>query len=392
MVPPLTIGPLASTSPSAAAEMTICRLRAGLSSCSAADAWVLHDPRQWLGTAFHSLIEKARNGTAGPNLEAAWDSEIALFVERAAAHPFDRRFVDAARWPSYFLVRQRALGAAAAVWSGSGSTRSGVVPHGGQRHSGTERRLVARAGRLVGRPDRFDRTSVTDYKSNLPDAATTIGAEILRRNRRQIQIYAAMIAETLGYWPAKGIIAGASGETITFDLSPAECDAEADKAVQDLERWNSTLASSRHARDLANPSASSCQNCLFQLVCPAFWIWIARSISGSPQPGVSPAAAGSLKSVQLGNDGDLQTVSLSNVMSTQPNMSEASLVTRRSIHGSISPNLAGSECRIVGAVARQDGRLSANFSTVLLPTDQIPQIALRMGAPPALRAAIDGRC
>lgn len=351
---------------------------------------MLHDPRQWLGMAFHSLVEKARNGTAGPNFKTAWDAEIALFVERAAAHQFDRRFVDAVRWPSYFLIQQRALSAAAELGAGRSPFRSRVSRHGQEQHSGTERRLVARSGRLVGRPDRFDRTSVTDYKSNLPDAATAIGSEILRRNRRQIQIYAAMIAEALGFWPAKGIVAGASGENITFVLSPAECDAEADRAVQDLESWNSALASSRDAGDLANPSPWSCHNCRFQLVCPAFWTWIARNAPVNMQPGAALAAAGPINSVQLGNDGDLQTVSLSNVVSTQPSIHEVSLVTRRSIHGSISPNWTGAECRIVGAAPRRDGRLSSDFSTVLLPSDQIPQVAIRMNAPPGTPSTTGG--
>jgi hypothetical protein len=109
------------------------------------------------------------------------------------------------------------------------------------------------------------------------------------------------------------------------------------------------------------------------------------------QPGAAPATAGPLKSVQLGNDGDLQTVGLSNVVSTQPSMPEISLVTRRSIHGDFPPNLVGSECRIVDAALRRDGRLSADFSTVLMPTDQIPQIAIRTDAPPARQAIVDGR-
>jgi hypothetical protein len=60
------------------------------------------------------------------------------------------------------------------------------------------------------------------------------------------------------------------------------------------------------------------------------------------------AAAGILKSVLLGNDGDLQTIALADVVSTQPGMVSASLVTRRSIHGichlaRLDPNAGSSE-------------------------------------------------
>ncbi|MGT2502687.1 PD-(D/E)XK nuclease family protein [Bradyrhizobium guangxiense] len=239
------------------------------------------------------------------------------------------------------------------------------------------KKLVARAGRLVGRPDRFDRTSVTDYKSNLPDPATPFGSEILERYRRQIRIYAAIIAEALGFWPERGIVAGPSGTSITFDLDPSECDAEADRAVQELGDWNGALSSARDALQFANPSASSCQNCRFQLVCPAFWNWLGTTPGLGRTSGAPVAAAGRLKAVQLGNDGDLQTVTLSNVVSTLPGACEVSMVTRRSIHGDAFASPPGTDYRIVGAGLRRDGRLSAEVATVLQPTQQIPEVLLR---------------
>jgi PD-(D/E)XK nuclease superfamily len=373
MAAQLTIGPLASTSPTLAEEMKICRLRAGLASCRESACWVLHDPRLWLGTALHSLLEKARHEHIS-DLEAAWDGEIANFVQRIGSHQFDQRFSDPLRWPSYFLVRQRALSSAAELNAARRPT--GGIGQRSPIRSGTERRLVARGGRLIGRPDRFDRSSVTDIKSNLPDQTTPVGAEIFKRSRRQIQIYAAIIAETLGLWPKKGIIAGASGETAEFGLTPAECDAEADAAVADLAAWNSALSSAARASDIANPSESSCGSCRFQLVCPAFWTWLERNSTGSTPSGAPVAAVGLLKSILLGNDGDLQTIALADVVSTQPGMVSASLVTRRSIHGILQPSEIGSECRIVGAEIRRDGRLTADWPTVVMPADRIPLIDL----------------
>jgi hypothetical protein len=264
----------------------------------------------------------------------------------------------------------------AAELNAARSPTGGSVGQRSPIRSGTERRLVARGGRLIGRPDRFDRSSVTDIKSNLPDQTTPVGAEIFKRSRRQIQIYAAIIAETLGFWPKKGIIAGASGETAEFGLAPAECDAEADAAVADLASWNSALSSAARASDIANPSESSCGTCRFQLVCPAFWTWLARNRTGGAPSRPPVAAAGLLKSVLLGNDGDLQTIALAGVVSTQPGMVSASLVTRRSIHGILQPREIGSECRIVGAEIRRDGRLAADWPTVVLPADRIPRIDL----------------
>jgi hypothetical protein len=270
--------------------------------------------------------------------------------------------------------------------SSAAEVNAARIPFGGSVserppiRSGTERRLAARGGRLIGRPDRFDRSSVTDFKSNLPDRTTAAGAEIFRRNRRQIQIYAAIIAESLGFWPKKGFIVGASGETAQFGLAPAECDAEADAAVADLATWSRALASATGPSDIASPSDPSCGTCRFQLVCPAFWTWLARRSPGGTPPRAPVAAAGILKSIQLGNDGDLQTVTLAGVVSTQPGMAAASLVTRRSIHGTLPPSEIGSECRIVGAEMRPDGRLTADWPTVLMLTDRIPQIDIALDA------------
>ncbi|WMT70952.1 PD-(D/E)XK nuclease family protein [Bradyrhizobium sp. Ash2021] len=358
--------------------MKLCRLRAGLASCREAASWVLHDPRLWLGTALHALLERARHEHI-PDLEAAWDAEIAQFVQRIGSHQFDQRFSDPSRWPSYFLIRQRALSSGAEL--NAARRPPGSVGQRSPMRSGTERRLVARGGRLIGRPDRFDGSSVTDIKSNLPDQTTPVGAEFFKRNRRQIQIYAAIIAESLGFWPKKGIISGASGETAEFGLAPSECDAEADRAVEDLDIWNRALSSVTQASDFASPSESSCSTCRFQLICPAFWTWLARGSAGGLPPR-AVAAAGSLESLHQGNDGDLQTVALANVASTQPGMTAANLVTRRSIHGDLSSHLIGAECRIVGAEMRRDGRLAADFATVLMPTSQIPQIVIRSDMTP----------
>jgi hypothetical protein len=92
------------------------------------------------------------------------------------------------------------------------------------------------------------------------------------------------------------------------------------------------------------------------------------------------AAAGLLKSVLLGNDGDLQTIVLAGVISTQPGIVSASLVTRRSIHGILPPSEIGSECRIVGAEIRRDGHLAADWPTVVVSADRIPRIDLAPNA------------
>src|ERR1700733_9600153 len=81
----MTVGiglrPLARTSPTVWSHMRLCGLRGALAASGDADQWVLHDPRAWLGTAFHRVM--ARAGETAANAEAAWTDAIG--EARAAA-------------------------------------------------------------------------------------------------------------------------------------------------------------------------------------------------------------------------------------------------------------------------------------------------------------------
>src|SRR5215831_10549807 len=105
---PIVLTPLQRTSPSVWSHMRLCGLRAALAATQQCDAWVLHDPRLWLGAAFHQLMDEASKSTcSAAQLEPAWDRTIAATAAVAAKHRLDSRFADVKRWPGYFLVRQR---------------------------------------------------------------------------------------------------------------------------------------------------------------------------------------------------------------------------------------------------------------------------------------------
>ncbi|SRR5208282_4686361 len=157
--------------------MRLCALRAVLSTAWEADAWVLHSPRAWLGTAFHRLMA----ARPGDETEAArlWDAAVSQLFASASAHRLDARFARPERWPGYYLVRQRAIASAVrSTLQNMASARPGRAPS--PMHS-TERLLTARDGRLAGRPDHFDHHAVTEYKSVLPDPAWAGGGKHPRR-------------------------------------------------------------------------------------------------------------------------------------------------------------------------------------------------------------------
>src|SRR3990172_4139080 len=55
---PLELAQIRATSPTLAETMRACLLRAGLSKATASSKFVLGNPKAWLGTAYHEVLEK----------------------------------------------------------------------------------------------------------------------------------------------------------------------------------------------------------------------------------------------------------------------------------------------------------------------------------------------
>src|SRR5215204_6303945 len=115
MPPPIQLQRIERTSPTLWTHMRLCGLRAALAATKAADEWVLHDPRLWLGTAFHEVVSAARQASSPFDPSAVWNSTIERLAHSAGRHPLDRRYAAPERWPSYFLVRQRCFSLASQV-------------------------------------------------------------------------------------------------------------------------------------------------------------------------------------------------------------------------------------------------------------------------------------
>ena len=304
--------------------------------------------------------------------ETVWNTAVAKAVRAAAGHPLDSRFSNPERWPGYFLVRQRALA------SGSGSVaRAGASPARAytgllDKARGTERRLEARGGRLVGRPDHFDGTTLTEYKSSLPNPAWAGANSLLDAFRRQLRLYAAIIAEATGVWPARGRVIAASGQVMDVPLDPAACDAEADAALAALDALNQELASGTAPETLARPAPAACNGCPFRAICPAFWRWLGSACVEEPW---EVAAEGVLEGFESGQDGDLYTAHLALHSATHQLEVQQPLVLRRSAHGDLTASRVGEHWRIVSARVRSVGRLRADLSTVVFAVSVLPILA-----------------
>lgn len=285
----------------------------------------------------------------------------------ASGHRLDRRFASPERWPGYYLVRQRAIASAVRIGlpprTATPSTADGL-PIGR-----AEVLLTARNGLLAGRPDHFDRQSVTEYKSVLPDQTWPEAASLVEGYWRQLRLYALLVGKTAG-WPAVARIVSASGQVLEQNVDRLECEAEADAAVAGLRAMNQALGHGYGGSDLARPGEISCGQCQYQAICPAFWFWCA---SASWPQLREPAARGTLVSLDPGNDGDLYAITLQ-LEGRHGEGGPLSLALRRSVHGDLTACSQGAQVRIVHAHVRRDGRLRADMSTCVFSEDELPEL------------------
>nr|WP_281059077.1 PD-(D/E)XK nuclease family protein [Mesorhizobium sp. M2C.T.Ca.TU.002.02.1.1] len=369
--PRIRIRPAARTSPTLWAQMRLCALRAALSTAKEAEGWVLHSPRAWLGTAFHVLMA-ARPSDAG-EAERVWDTAIAGLLAASSGHRLDKRFASPERWPGYYLVRQRAIASAV---QGVLPPASARLPAGGRRPlRGTELLLTARDGLLAGRPDEFDRQSVTEFKSALPDPAWPEAESLTEGYWRQLRLYAVLIGET-AEWPAVARIVAASGQVLTRDVDRPACEAEADAAVAGLRAMNEALGHGSGSAQLATPGEIECGQCQYQAICPAFWSWC--ETMSWPQLR-QPAARGIIEAIDPGVDGDVYAVTL-RLDGRHGEGGPLPLALRRSVHGDLTGCGLGAQIRVVHAQMRQDGRLRADMSTCVFAEDELPELEFRRSA------------
>jgi hypothetical protein len=370
---PIALQPIDRTSPSLWADMRLCGLRSLLSAATSAQLWVLHDPRAWLGSIFHRLMRAAAMPRAARPLDAVWKQAVDEFAGRAAQHPLDRRFSTPEKWPSYFIVKQRALALASErVRTIPAATKVQRASTSEPSKRGPERLFEARGGKLVGRPDYYDGSTITEYKSSLPNPAWSMASAVIEGFRRQLRLYAAIIGESTGRFPSASRIVAASGEVLDVPIEKSACTEEADAAVSAMEQLNNLVSINAPADQLASVSEMNCWSCPFQLICETFW-------QSPPQaaPGTAAGAAlsGIVTSVQSGIDGDLYSLELSVEASTHMLASSQSIVLRKSIHGDVSPS-PGERCRVVDGRAGADRRVRADISTVVARVSELPALIL----------------
>ena len=258
---------ISTVSPSFAETLRNCPLQASLSRISEIRSYILDNPKAWLGTAYHEVLEKLWSPLYNPLSEKElvdhlWEIAIDSLRKRACAHPLNQRFAEPKNWPGYYLayacVQLRAQ-QELADHSKQAVLHSSPIDSSGKLR---EPDLSAMAGKIIGKPDVVIGNEIHDYKSGNVFEEAPDGAQIIKHGYiRQLLIYGYLVHEARGYCPAKGKLLPMLGEPVEINLDSERCKLEAVEAVNPLDSFNTKLTHVDDVSQLANPSPNACRWC-----------------------------------------------------------------------------------------------------------------------------------
>lgn len=381
MSTPIAITRAIRVSPSSAELMRSCLLKAALSMSPASAQYVLGNPKAWLGSAYHEVLAQATHTDAedlSAVAERVWQESVDEWFRRSQAHPLNMRFGTPDRWPGYHLIKALAMQRAREYCrKAQGATSGAAVVSGALPTTISEQPFSALGGRLVGRPDLIDGTTIIDFKTG--SVLDGDGSEHVKPSyARQLRLYGFLVHEALAYWPTHGVLAPMDGSAVTVDLSPTDCTDEANAAVNLLERYNDALPAGIDA--LASPSSEACRWCPFKATCSSFWTAVTPDWSDAlGAHAIVGTVSDSAKRLQNGAYSlQLQSVigtAVADVLDLAPIDS--------TIGSSVTSLKTGARVRIVGLMKASDGGVRASRRSVFVEESAIPQVVFSSDAAPA---------
>jgi len=360
--------------------MRACFLRAGLSRATGSSKFVLGNPKAWLGTAYHEVLEKIVEVDLGQEtldaaVERRWKQAIATLQQRADVHPLDRRFDSPTAWPGYYVARASVVLRAEGLSAGPPPATASNAKQGsgtGLSTSIREQEFTACDGKLLGRPDVIRADEVVDYKSGAIveyDEATQ--SDVVKAAYiRQLCIYGYLVKEKLGWWPLRGLLLPLAGAGIEVALDPFECTREATEAVALLDAYNEKVSAGEAPEEFASPSSQGCRWCPYKVLCPAFWQtalpeWSGQ-LDGAAVEGVLVEAPNAI------HGGAARAVTLDIQAGSEARRRAHIAPLNPAVHPGVITLAAGDRVRLVGLRARRDGVLVPGERTVMCRVDDVP--------------------
>lgn len=371
----LRLRAIEAVSPTLVEALRLCKLRAGLSRAENVSQYILGNPKAWLGTAYHAVLEAAGSDASG-NLETRarglWGMAIQREYSRARVHRLDKRFGPPESWPGYHVVAAMALVRANELAETGSRRRGGKVDGTTPLDILREERFSGAGGKIVGRPDLVRPGEIVDFKSG-EIFADEAQEQIKGSYVRQLRIYGFLVRETLGWWPRRGVLLPMIGSPVEVDLEPGACEKEAADALRLRGDYNAAIAPGYDPANLASPSAATCHWCPFQLYCPPFWNnagpqWAGRLCAGA----IQGRARGQALPIHNGVAFSLSiqvnrgTIPAGNMLSLFP--------LDPSVHTDLGQMEAGDQVRVTGLSRRADASLVATKRTMIAVEGNLPRI------------------
>jgi RecB family exonuclease len=374
----LELPEIRAASPTLSETMRACLLRAGLSKAIGVSNFVLGNPKAWLGTAYHEVLEKIvsidpEQEPLENAVERLWNEAIAVQVQHASTHALDVRFGLPATWPGYHVARASVFLRAQELDRAPTSTGPPLTK---QSRSTTlrEQTFTAFDGRLLGRPDVIRARDVIDYKTGaILEHDTSAETDVVKAGYvRQLRIYGYLVRQNLGWWPERGVLIPLGGAQVEVALDPSECQAEARDAVARLDEYNDKVRAGAPLEDLASPSIQTCRWCAYKIICPVFWDTATPEWSGhldgaalqgplthAPLPVHDGAARALTVAVERGSEARQQT-----------QIAPLNIATYQGVDTAV----IGDRVRLVGLRKRADGVLVPSARTVLFRVSDLPHV------------------
>jgi hypothetical protein len=360
--------------------MRACFLRAGLSKANGTSRFVLGNPKAWLGTAYHEVLEKIAEVGLGEEVldtvvERLWCPAVSTQQRRASGHPLDARFGAPTTWPGYYIARASVALRAQNLSAGPTPVAASVprrAPRVDLGRSFREQEFTAFDGKLIGRPDVIRDGEVVDYKSGaIFEYDEVAQSDVVKAAYvRQLRIYGFLVKATLGWWPLRGRLLPLAGAGVEIALDPSDCAREATEAVALLDNYNMKLIVGAWPEALAAPSPQVCRWCPYKLICPPFWQAASPDWSGQLD---GAAVEGVLTDVpSLIHAGAARAVSLDVHAGSEARHRAQIAPLNLVAHPSVTSLIAGERIRMVGLRVRPDGVLVPSQRTVLFRVDDVP--------------------
>jgi len=247
-------------SPSSYEEMKACRLRYALRHNPGGGAR-FGTPATMLGQLCHGVAQRLIDEGLIPGTQwlQRFDQVWAEAVRDLDIGPNDRA---AELWPGYALKKvelRRALAELTEILTSDG------VPDAIQ----TELALKSTSGLMRGRLDVLFRGAgrwhVLDLKTGRIDSDND--PSLRSSYRRQVQLYAYLVAQQTGEWPSEAVVLPLEGAAVHVAIDPNACELIAGQAQALLDAYNA----SSPAAQPATVASGTCPSCPVAALCPAFW-------------------------------------------------------------------------------------------------------------------------